>query len=171
MAYKSNDQVPDDFRRKLFRLSAKFEEADEQFEEIRSGLLRYRESIKTHAKDALDSMREQSLNLDTLAALLDSAFPNYKNDEHETEKLLTEVKKLGFGMGELVDAIKAQRPHIKAIESMRKNKWAQVGVMRNALDISNDVYYASRRNGALFGAEWAKQVELGRNLLGKAKKG
>ena len=38
LQYKNEESVPSELRRKLFRLSAKFEEADEQFQELRNGV-------------------------------------------------------------------------------------------------------------------------------------
>ena len=74
LAYKSGDQVPEAFQRMLFRLSAKFEEADEQLEHIRNGLSSYRSEVRLTAGLGFASLRGQSLNLDTLTILLDAAY-------------------------------------------------------------------------------------------------
>ncbi|RNF29340.1 hypothetical protein NM04_18395 [Massilia aurea] len=65
--------------------------------------------------------------------------------------MLSEVMELSLSMDDLIDAIIAQRPIIDQLEEMEKEEldngeinWIQVGALRGALDIANDVYYAAR---------------------------
>ncbi|WP_158655236.1 GTP pyrophosphokinase [Flavivirga eckloniae] len=83
--YKSDAQVPDKFQRKLFRLSAKFEEADEQFEELRIGIQEYKETINDNIAKSNSFNLKQDFNLETFKAYIKYKFPddseNWKEDD------------------------------------------------------------------------------------------
>lgn len=170
LAYKSSEQAPNNFKRKLYRLSAKFEEADEQFEELKNNLTQYRETILKNTQQNLDAFRDQELNLETFQLLLDTAYPSRKRLIEKSAALLAEVLPLELSMTDLVDAIEAQVSVISKMEGLdAESRWAQVGAMRNALDISNDKYYTHRRDSLLRhqGSEWRQKVLIGRKALGK----
>lgn len=171
LAYKSAEQVPDMFRRRLYRLSAKFEEADEQFEDLRRDLAKYRDVVRENANDGLDTFRNKDIDLDTFQVLLDTAFPDRVRSSEQTATLLSEVLEHSLSMADLVDAITKQRPFIEKIESFnaqgkKGRHWAQVGAMRNALDVANDKYYQSRKKTLDKISAWSKEVKFGRALVG-----
>lgn len=188
LAYKSENQVPVAFKRKLYRLSAKFEEADEQFEELRHGINEYRQLIKDDAKAGLDRFRTAELNLDTFQTLLDEAFPKMYRNAEMTAELLEEIAPLTLSMADLIDAINIQQPLLEQLvrfdygntdnipvvsdESEDSNDqgidtWAQVGAMRNALDLSCDTYCTTRLKDLGDILPWRESVQYGRSLLGK----
>lgn len=172
LAYKSADQVPAAFQRKLFRLSAKFEEADEQLEDIRDGLATYRSKIKPTAQLGLSGLKGVPLNLDTLTILLDTAYPEREKSEIQNASLLDELSNKSISMDDLIDAITAQASIITQFEQdercrSRAKKWVQVGALRSALDVANDDYYSSRFNGLSKNSDWLEPVAFGRKLLGK----
>lgn len=84
--YKSDAQVPDKFQRKLFRLSAKFEEADEQFEELRVGIKKYKENLSKNIERSNSFDLNQDFNLDTFKAFINYKFPddieNWKESDY-----------------------------------------------------------------------------------------
>lgn len=171
LAYKNQDQVPHEFKRKLYRLSAKFEEADEQFEDLRVGLAEYRKTLKIDAKDGADTLRAKELNLDALQVFLDWAYPRRKGSLQQTANLLAEISPLGITMADLVDAVEAQRPFFRELQQIGTPRatWAQVGALRNALDIANDTFYQSRieRMKKYMTSGWLERVEFGRTRLGR----
>lgn len=116
--YKSDAQVPNNFQRKLFRLSAKFEEADEQFEEIRNGINAYRQDLvdKTKSENKFDIA--QDLNKDSLSAFLKFHFPNVSQiDDEHLDSSFEEIDKTNSSFQELEDIIRIIKPHIKEIAS------------------------------------------------------
>lgn len=170
LAYKSLDQVPDAFQRQLFRLSAKFEEADDQLEQIRDDLIAYRASIKPDPDDSLESLKAQPLNLDTLTILLDTAYPDRDKSLAENSDLLKEVSEVSLEMKDLVDAIVTLIPISNQLEHRdygldQNGHWAQVGAIRTALDISNDDYYHYRVKDLGDEPLWVEPIEFGRRLL------
>lgn len=148
LSYKSAEQVPDQFRRKLYRLSAKFEEADEQFEELRDGITNYRKNIRETVKNA-SAFRTQDLNLDTLQAFLDKAFPDAKRKTQPANDLLDELASLNMNLKDVVNAweiAKGSLANLQKSESPIVEPLAQVGLLRLALDIGCDKYYELRKS-------------------------
>ncbi len=172
LAYKSADQVPDAFQRKLFRLSAKFEEADEQLEHIRDGLFSYRSEIRPAAGLGFASLRGQPLNLDTLTILLDAAYPMREKSDVYNSELLDELSKVSLTMDDLIDAITAHAPFSNQLEKEEDDgdktfRWMQVGALRSALDMANDAYYSSRLANLSDLPEWREPAEFSRRLFGR----
>lgn len=87
--YKSDAQVPDKFQRKLFRLSAKFEEADEQFEELRIGIKDYQEKVSENISKSNKFNLKQDLNLDTFKAYIKYQFPEDASNWSENDFTLS----------------------------------------------------------------------------------
>jgi putative GTP pyrophosphokinase len=90
LAYKSKQQIPRELQRQLFRLSAKFEESDEQFQSLKEGIEKYRQEIKENVKDKHQSKKDIKLNLDSLSALLDYYLPSFPNNQRNTSTILNE---------------------------------------------------------------------------------
>jgi len=114
--YKSDAQVPSTFQRKLFRLSAKFEEADEQFEELRNGINDYRKTIieKTNIENRFDV--HQDFNLDSFTAFLNYHFPESQPiDESRIDSAFEILEKHNIGFEDLEMAIKKTKPFVKEI--------------------------------------------------------
>lgn len=169
LAYKSADQVPDDFQRRLFRLSAKFEEADEQLEQIRDDLSSYRSEVR-NIVDGFASLKGQPLNLDTLTILLDAAFPERVKSVSANSEILTEILELSLTMDDLIDAIQTHAPISAQLESLDTGNgeptfWVQVGALRSALDVANEAYYTYRMHEYYDTEEWREPTEFGRDLL------
>ena len=174
LAYKNLDQVPDAFQRRLFRLSAKFEEADEQLEQIRKDLTLYRAQIRPAADDDLESLRGQPLNLDTLTILLDKAYPSRGKSLEGNSDLLGELAEVSLEMNDLIDAILTFAPISDRLEDAdyelgQEGRWEQLGAIRTALDVANDVYYHYRLRDLEDEPLWLEPIELGRNLLRDAR--
>lgn len=124
--YKSDEQVPANFQRKLFRLSAKFEEADEQFEELRNGIILYRENLEENAKRENKFDTTQDLNRDSYLAFLHYHFPDApKIENFYLNKTFDDLKKEKVTIEDLEDIIKKIKPHIMEISNdLSKNGYA-----------------------------------------------
>lgn len=175
LAYKSTDQVPPQFKRKLYRLSAKFEEADEQFEDLRIGLNEYRASLRA-APDLL-AFHHEDLNLDTLQEFLDKVFPNRRRSLDQTADLLQEISTVGLSMADIVDAYERTKPILDELERADyegdeglEEQWVQVGAMRVVLDAANESYYKFRVEDVGVHQEWVNQSSNSRLTLAKYEK-
>ena len=103
LAYKRTEHIPGQFRRKFSMLSAKLEEADEQFEELASAITDLKGEIeeRTQRVSAFDS--ELRLNLDTLQAFLDYQHPDDIHNMRQTRELFDEMLSNQITIGDLVD--------------------------------------------------------------------
>lgn len=102
LAYKNKQQVPKELQRQLFRLSAKFEESDEQFQTLKEGIENYREDVKENVKSKITNSKNIQLNRDSLVALLEFYLPSYPNNPGLTTSLLEELlyRKITFSEAE-----------------------------------------------------------------------
>jgi ppGpp synthetase/RelA/SpoT-type nucleotidyltranferase len=168
LAYKSVEQVPDPFRRKLSRLSAKFEEADEQFEELRKGLADYRTGIAERAVQAGRFDSSLPMNIDTLQAYLSYYFPDRReNGPHALREALAEISQASLTMANLMLAYERAHSVLKEYErNMRPffktqtGQYAQLGALRAILDLTQPGY-AERRIPANLRNEEMVKVSLG----------
>lgn len=148
LAYKSELQTPKQFRRKLHRISAKLEEADEQFEELKKESEEYQKQLLDEAKkNKLVSDKNTELNIDSLQAFMDSNFPKRIQGIEATGKLLNQMVEYDITLKDLKEAWEKIKPKFKAIEkeyftvfSTKNSKWAQAGIARFILDLTNENY-------------------------------
>jgi len=144
LAYKSKSQTPQKFRRKLHRISAKLEEADEQFEELKKESEEYQKEIRKEVKEQGDKFDANiELNVDSLQAYMDTNFPKRLKDIEATSDLVDQMNEFGVSLKDLNDGWNIIKPNFSELEKefvkdKRFNKWAQVGIVRVVLDLTND---------------------------------
>lgn len=156
LAYKQKIHIPKHLKRKLYRISAKLEEADEQFEEIKNESVKYRLKIIEDAKRAEGEFNPDiNLDLDTLQAFLDVQFPKRKKDISSTRNLLNEIHANNISFKKIIESIGKISPFIEDIEkdvydSKKKvnpnEGWVQVGIMRMIFDLSIPRYWKKRQH-------------------------
>jgi|JI61114C2RNA_FD_contig_31_8226774_length_1310_multi_3_in_0_out_0_1 putative GTP pyrophosphokinase len=147
LAYKKATHIPDKFKRKLFRISAKLEEADEQFEELKNESRNHQEDLLKSAKNkSLTFSNDTDVNLDTLQAFLDFHFPKRKKDIKNTSKLLDDLITYGIKYGDIQEAYIKMKPHLPEIEkkifanNTNYSNWAQAGIVRLLMDMLSEEY-------------------------------
>ncbi|MDF2438276.1 MAG: (p)ppGpp synthetase [Bacteroidota bacterium] len=166
--YKSDAQVPFNFQRKLFRLSAKFEEADEQFEELRDGITEYRKDIaeKTRNENKFDVT--QDFNLDSFLAFLNFHFPEMPPAEgFYLNTTFEDAVKNDITFAELEEDIKFIKPYIHEIaEDLKKNGYTNqvdempteiIGFSRQVL--GKEDYKATNQNWKFVIEKWMKKLK------------
>ncbi|WP_425077877.1 GTP pyrophosphokinase [Psychroserpens sp. S379A] len=168
--YKSDAQVPDKFQRKLFRLSAKFEEADEQFDELRNGIDGYRiELQKTISKSKVFNL-EQDFNLETLLSFLKFNFPKSNWNEKKVSRIFESFNKGNLDFEKIEKAIKLSKPNYsKILEDLKKNNYESQSETDEkflwiAMDIGNNDFYQLRQKRGLQ-ASWKKVVDKWRKTM------
>ena len=157
LSYKSKDQIPKEFQRNFFRLSAKLEEADEQFEELKKKFEKKTNLIIEDAKKKGKFNENLEFNLDNLSAFLDFTFPNRLKNEDLTRKLFNEMKKYNLKLADLVLGYERVKDIIYKFELESAKEFygldfdiddyykAQVGIARVVLTLTNDDYYEVKR--------------------------
>jgi putative GTP pyrophosphokinase len=143
LQYKNTEQVPEQFQRKLYRLSAKFEEADEQFDELRKGIANYRATVREIVVNNIDAFRNQELNLDTLEAFLNVALPGRTSGS--VGDVLDELRAFNVTMSDVVAAFEFAKDGLHIVEEAwqaqnngyyKGESLAQVGALRVIIELS-----------------------------------
>lgn len=96
LAYKKFEHMPTQFRRKFSLLSAKLEEADEQFEELMKKIKEYKQSIQNQ-----DIKQETNINLDNLVTIWDKKYPKSHTKMKEMREILDRLQKANISLEEL----------------------------------------------------------------------
>lgn len=155
LAYKQKIHIPSHLKRKLFRISAKLEEADEQFEDLKSESNKYKEAIIAELKKTKGQFDyNMKLNLDNLQAFLDFKFPDREKFIENTRSLLDEMILFKISFAMLLEYIDITEEYLDKIEKdsfssvnidLKNKKWNQGGVIRTILDLCNEDYYNDRK--------------------------
>jgi putative GTP pyrophosphokinase len=147
LAYKNEKDVPKQFKRNLFRLSALIELADEQFALLKSEKDKYTETFFEHnEKGEVHFIPQKEVNSDSVRALLDYYFPE-RDKRDNISFLVKEILELGLDLTELSTSVKSVLPYLEEIEkdeSVEANQdinWAQEGALRTVLDLTSNVYF------------------------------
>lgn len=150
LAYKKATHIRKQFKRKLSRISAKLEEADEQFEELRNEVTNYKQEVVETVQDKSRETKDIELNLDSLQAFLDAAFPEREKDISDTAELVDELTEYDITLKELIASYERVKDYLPEIESETFSfeqlfeGWSQAGVVRMILDLTNENYYEDR---------------------------
>lgn len=142
LEYKKNDDIPTKFKRKFSRISAKLEEADEQFEELRIEINNYRKEMMHSVMEADQiEMENNQVNMDTLQVFLDYYFSNEEKNSIMASALVSDLKQLNLGINDLKNYYK-QVSHIldkveaDIMENFEGNyKWYQVSSAITMLEL------------------------------------
>lgn len=159
LQYKKKEHIPKEIQRKFYQLSALFELADEQFEILRD------KKEEVYKKSLLESSTnfdtQQEMNVDTLQAFLDLHCSERSKSAEQTAKLLDELLFYEISFENLESMLnRFSEEEIDKIERemksvIKKGKWAQVGLIRYLLDLTNDVYWNDRKE---FCDEFAREI-------------
>jgi putative GTP pyrophosphokinase len=94
LAYKKFEHMPIQFRRKFSLLSAKLEEADEQFEELMKRIQEYKKEFNENKK------QEKNINLDNLVYLWNKKYPDSQTKIKEMLDVLDHLQKSNISLQE-----------------------------------------------------------------------
>lgn len=162
--YKSSQQTPEMFRRKLYRLSAKFEEADEQFEDLKNNITTYKSEIKEVIQGSTENTKfDIEFNLETLTSFLDFKRAEYPiKSINRPNELFDSFKKFEITFEQLDKASDYALQHDKKIiEILSKNGYDPTGgfdfieLLYFSLDILYPDFYKKRNPDA---KDWKKSV-------------
>jgi putative GTP pyrophosphokinase len=152
LQYKNKDQVPAKLQRKIFLLSAKFEEADVQFEELRDRIEKYSEEISEKLRQSGAFPVDVELNMNSFREFLKFYYP--KNAPHEklAESEFEQVQKNNLGFKELSETVKAFRP-LESFVNKELPYLAQPAMLGYALEVTRDDFkkkYVSSEGRKIF---------------------
>lgn len=117
LEYKKDDDIPTKFKRKFSRISAKLEEADEQFEELRAEINHYRQEMLRHVmEEHLLALEDNQINMDTLQVFLDCYFPKVERNTRLVSPLVSSLKQLNLTISDLKQYYKQASSVLDLIE-------------------------------------------------------
>lgn len=153
LGYKKEEDIPAKFRRRFSRLSAKLEEADEQFEELKQDITLYRNEKAKETKEEgwLSSNLSTEMNVDTLQAFLDTYFPERKREKEvlssdTLSSLLSDLKRYNINFNTIIEWHKKWESKFPEIEEAQevalkiKPEWNQIGLIRVLLMLNVEGY-------------------------------
>ncbi|WP_241904759.1 GTP pyrophosphokinase family protein [Vibrio cyclitrophicus] len=153
LLYKSENDVPKEFKRKLNRLSALIELADEQFDQIKNLKVEYQTNVVVD--------ENLSLNADSFLALMNKYFPNRSLTESDVSHILGEVRQFSGSLADFEQRILKCLPILPDMEREEFEahnrhpddvaSWGLSGVARTILDLTSDEYWAKRDFGSDIG--------------------
>lgn len=148
LLYKKNDDVPKEFKRKLNRLSALIELADEQFDDIKKMKVDYQNHVMVD--------ENSSLNADSFLVLMRKYFPDRNISGGDISSVLVEVREYSGSIADFEKRIKKCMPILEEMEQEEMGHslfddyddegsgWSMAGVARTILDLTSDNYWAKR---------------------------
>lgn len=143
LCYKSEIDVPIQLRRKLNRLSALIEIADEQFEQVRNDKKVYVDKVIPKQGEEFDLKEE--MNVDTLQAFLDVYMPKRARSKSNAGDLLKELVGAELSFSDILDSYKKSEKYLaeasKITRGIPRDEWAQVGAVRLSLELTNNDYW------------------------------
>lgn len=158
LSYKSETHIPKRLRRKFSMISAKLEEADGQFEEIRDSINFIKSELISKAKEKKQFDYSTELNLDSLQAFLDFVFPNRIKNIKQTSSLLTEMEQYSISFRELIEGFEKYKEDLPKIEKEQMKEfghqdevlWAQTGAARTLFHLINDQYLKDGKDSPIY---------------------
>ena len=170
LAYKKKVQVPNQFLRRLFQLSALFEVADEQFDILQREKSSYQDRVKESTDASTGFDIHQPLNVDTLQAFLDSYYADRLSDHDFTGDLLEEMTQYRVTINDLYAGYQLSKDGLEIIERNQlgsDDRWAQVGIIRTILELTNDAYWEARehwmsKDERSLKLKWRKKIKQAR---------
>jgi len=149
LLYKREKDIPSTLKRKMNRLSALIELADEQFNQLKNEKYEYNSNL-TDDQSQFDSTGE--LNSDSLMALKSSYFNERITSDKEIPELLQEIRFAGLTLNQfVVEVEKCQSflPDMEKEEAQRVHMelplWGFGGVVRTILDLVSLSYFENRK--------------------------
>lgn len=150
LLYKRVSDAAPQLRRKLNRLSALIELADEEFDSLKDMKIEY-QNIASRSDQVFKQITD--LNSDDLLALRDKYFSERNYDDDHIPSLLEDIRKAGFTMKTLVEKIECALPilsHMERDEAESSDNplpmWGFAGIIRTVLDLTSDDFYYSREH-------------------------
>jgi hypothetical protein len=173
LAYKKKEDIPNKFKRKLYQLSALLEIADNQFQDLKNQKELFQKSLIVDKKGVRKFDLKHDLNLDSLQAYLDFAFPDVQKSENSTRILLQEFINYNISLNNFNEYVVELGKFLPEIEKdilssrSKHRNLSQVGKSRMVLDLMHDKYWSDRKTKALSGNWFTTVVKWRENLKSK----
>lgn len=153
LAYKKEEDIPIQFQRKLNQLSALFEIADKQFDDLHGERQEYKRKLTLNFGKGRKFDFTQDLNVDSLQSFMEYAFPNQRSHTRFLSDELDDLKENGIGFPEILHAYKVGKRYLIGVERdcskafKRKTfHFAPIAAVRILLKLVNDKYWKGNQS-------------------------
>ncbi len=155
LSYKKESDIPNSLIRKINALSGLFETADNQFSIINKERCQYRESFETSIKKNLENVLEQNINQDNLIAYSAWKMPDRRTLTEDSAVAIlaeiegtkyTKIRDIDNSIDSYLDFVKEYEKEYPptAEDTWEKTIFAQAGVIRIVLSLSDDIFMSNR---------------------------
>lgn len=134
LGYKANQELNESLKRKLFLLSAKLEDADMQFQEIKHQADNYQKATLEESLK-VGKFIGTKLNIDTIQALLKFYFPTYEENEGMEKDLLDKIIKQKISMYQVLDCANKIQPLVGIINNNLNTTTTRSNIMKYGLEV------------------------------------
>lgn len=134
LGYKANQELDDSLKRKLFLLSAKLEDADIQFQEIKHQADNY-QKVTLEESLKVGKFIGTELNIDTIQVLLKFYFPSYEEHEAQEKSLLDSIIKQKIPINQVLHCANKIKPLSYIIEENLSRKPTRANLMSYGLEV------------------------------------
>lgn len=138
LEYKNKDQIPKELSRKLFMISAKLEEADDQFQELKENIQNYKNKLITKSNKE-GKFISSDFNLNSFQALLDFYFPELEKHPVMTADLYKAIQERNIGINLIIEYAEKIKPLLTIVEklvngSQTNYRMSQANLMAYAIE-------------------------------------
>jgi len=134
LGYKTNQELDENLKRKLYLLSAKLEDADMQFQEIKHQADNY-QKVTLEESLKVGKFIGTELNIDTIQALLKFYFPTYEEHNNMEKELLDEIIKQKISISQVSDCANKIQPLVAIIEKNLSRIPTRANIMKYGLEV------------------------------------
>ena len=141
LGYKANQELDKKLKRKLYLISAKLEDADIQFQEIKHQADNYQKLTIQKSKKAGEFVGTE-LNIDTLQALLKFNFPEYSESREMEERLLDRIIDANLTIRDISFYAQQLIPYKEMIDTQvtSEEKTTRANLMLYGLEIFSPIF-------------------------------
>ncbi|MCB9233224.1 MAG: (p)ppGpp synthetase [Bacteroidia bacterium] len=138
--YKKN--IPTELKRRIIRLAALFEVADEEFLRIKGDTLKEQEKAKTEITGKTKELKD---NIDVFKFLLvaEQQFPNYHFIEYKADGFVGEVLRVDptFSTDTLINALENHKTAVEEYSASTSNYMNPYTIIRHCIYLENKAMY------------------------------
>ena len=147
LGYKSNQELDEKLKRKLYLISAKLEDADIQFQEIKEQSTLYKEETIKESHETGKFVGKE-LNIDTIQALLVYYFPDYIAHQTSEELLLNNIIENKISIEKVSNNAEQILPYVNNIEEQLDSsvKSFRSNLLRYGLEVFNNDFKTNAGN-------------------------
>ena len=169
LAYKKEEHLDVSMRREFSFLSAKLEEADLQFENLKNNSQKIQQEFKKDISNNGEiQLQESSVNLDSLVAFLDVKFPNRLGGKKDPLNLLDELLKAQITFDKIESSLEQTLDFInEEIEKKEDFQLTKSGVVRMALNLTEEEFWKNTKENTdrIQYKSWVEKMTKLRNKI------